>query len=266
MTTPSGNAKVRKGKGSAPSITERNDTTIRGTHWSITINNPTEEDLDAWKNMTIHHWVKEVKGQLERGANGTPHIQGYLRTAQVRLSQIKAILPRAHIEQAKNVTALVKYVSKEDTRVASIEATKVATPQIVQTYLSDYVINEILTQGEQFVEYKRVYDPEERKLVWKPEPQVDYDRTELGHVVAIIKLNHAYLLANANSIVDKVVRQMITQGYFMVEFIMSNNQVRTAYKHYLPEIIIRNATQTSESQQEEANHPEANAQDSQEVD
>lgn len=252
--------KVRKMKHSAPSITEQSGTTARASAWSITINNPTQEDVDAWKNMTIHPWVREVQGQLEQGANGTPHIQGLLRTVQVRFSQIKTALPRAHIEVARNVTALAKYVSKEDTRVASIEATRVATPHSVQTYLTNYVIDYVLTQAEVFVEYQRSYDIDERKLVWKPVALDGYDRHNIAHRVSVINSNHAYLLANANNIVDRVVRQMITEGYFMVEFIMSNNQVRTAYKHYLPEIIIRNVTQTP-SIEEASNEEEGGQED-----
>lgn len=88
----------------------------RGSWWSITINNPTQTDRDALKSPPS--FVKLVKYQDEVGDEGTPHIQGCVNTAQVRFSQVKAWLERAHIEVARDKNALLKYVEKEDTAVA----------------------------------------------------------------------------------------------------------------------------------------------------
>lgn len=91
--------------------------TERATCWSITINNPEEAEYvrplpGGWKLI----------GQLERGAEGTLHYQGMLKTSQVRFSAVKKEFPRAHIEIARDKAALAKYVSKEETRVASVES------------------------------------------------------------------------------------------------------------------------------------------------
>jgi len=88
----------------------------RATCWSITINNPTEEDMrprlpSGWK----------LQGQIEEGEEGTEHFQGMLNTPQSRFSAIKAVFPRAHIEIARDKKALQAYVHKEDTRVRTIE-------------------------------------------------------------------------------------------------------------------------------------------------
>lgn len=88
----------------------------RATCWSITINNPTEEDLNVdlpagWK----------LTGQLEKGEQGTEHYQGMLTTPQVRFSAVKKVIRRGHIEAAKNRKALEKYVHKEDTRVGTVQ-------------------------------------------------------------------------------------------------------------------------------------------------
>ena len=84
----------------------------RATCWSITINNPTPEDVlckvSGWK----------LTGQHEIGQEGTPHFQGMLKTPQVRFTAVKKEFPRAHIEVAKSPAALQKYVHKEETRVA----------------------------------------------------------------------------------------------------------------------------------------------------
>jgi len=85
---------------------------MRATCWSITINNPTPDDLlcpsAGWS----------LQGQHEVGEEGTPHFQGMLRTPQVRFSAVKKAFPRAHIEIARDEIALEIYVHKEETRVA----------------------------------------------------------------------------------------------------------------------------------------------------
>lgn len=90
-------------------------TSVRATWWSITINNPTQDDFKALADPPT--WVKRVKYQQEVGGDGTPHIQGAVNTAQVRFSAIKEWLPRAHIEVAKDKKALLKYVEKAETAV-----------------------------------------------------------------------------------------------------------------------------------------------------
>ena len=88
-------------------------TTDKSCCWSITINNPTPDDLvftpkPGWR----------LQGQMEKGKEGTLHYQGMLTTPHIRFSAVKKEFPRAHIEVARDKKALAKYVSKEDTRVA----------------------------------------------------------------------------------------------------------------------------------------------------
>jgi len=92
--------------------------TDRGTCWSITINNPTAADL----NVVFPNNKWRLMGQMEMGEEGTEHYQGMLETPQVRFSQVKKLLPRAHIELAKNRKALEKYVTKTETRIAEVAA------------------------------------------------------------------------------------------------------------------------------------------------
>lgn len=250
---------------SALSITSGTDTKMRSSHWSITINNPTSEDLDAWRNMKSHHWVKDVQGQLEQGENGTPHIQGYLRTDQVRFSQIKKILPRAHIEVAKNPTALVNYVTKEETRVATIAHTKVASPHTVQTYLYDIVMTDLIQNDFPILwNYPIVVEKYETpKRVWTPE-QMEWDDlhgdTSIERTVYLLKMNELYIRASSDKFIDTAVSRIIEDGYYGIEFAIANNQVRNGYKKYLCSILIRHAScpppeppSTSSPQGEEAN-------------
>lgn len=92
----------------------------RSSCWSLTINNPEVDDYQAIEEARSRGW--KVEGQLEKGENGTPHLQLMLRTPQVRFAAVKKAFPRAHIEIAKSPVALAKYVSKEETRVAQLPA------------------------------------------------------------------------------------------------------------------------------------------------
>lgn len=241
--------------GGSPSITG----TTRGNAWSITINNPTEDDQLSWRNAASLPWVKEVKGQLEKGENGTLHVQGFLRTDQVRFSQVKKAFPRAHIEVARNVNALARYVSKEETRVATIDHTLVATPLKVQTSLTEVVLEHLTHKGQPCLLLKTIENPGEKNqtIVWKKQisdwetihPNThmeDYADTDTDRSVALMEKNEEFIQSNADMLVDKVVNKLIRSGYYTVEFVMSNNQVRGAYKRYLTSICIRNVRQSQE--------------------
>jgi len=92
---------------------------IRGTNWSVTINNPTPADLDfGW---IAEHAGWSIEGQMEIGKEGTPHYQGLLRTPnKPSFSTVHKLLPRAHLETARNVKHLEAYVHKDETRVSEV--------------------------------------------------------------------------------------------------------------------------------------------------
>lgn len=230
---------VPKEGGERLSIT-LSDTKQRSRVWSITINNPSSQEIEDWKNATALHWVVEAKGQLEMGTEGTLHIQGYLKTQPVRFSQVKKAFPRAHIEVAKNPTALAQYVSKAETRVAPLEQTNnVVTPQRIQTSLTEYIIEEVLTRKGEPLQYSL------NKKTWSSEV-IDIENfysADPDSRIKLIEKNEQYLEANSETIIDKVVNKLIREGFMTVEFIMSNNQVRTAYKKYFASICIRNVRQ-----------------------
>jgi hypothetical protein len=102
---------------------------VRGTCWSITINNPVASDEEAISSARQRSgW--SVEGQLEQGENGTPHYQLMVKTPQVRFSAVKKQFPRAHIQLARNVEALANYVKKDDTRIASLPETSAQYPSL----------------------------------------------------------------------------------------------------------------------------------------
>jgi len=87
-----------------------------GRNWLFTINNPRPSDIpNPWPT-----WVKLCVYQMERGQEGTEHLQGYLETKHsIHLNQIKGVMPRAHLEKRRGTRreALI-YVTKEETRIS----------------------------------------------------------------------------------------------------------------------------------------------------
>lgn len=115
----------------------------RGSKWSVTCN------LLNIKRETVEHCISAARqqgwtvlGQIEKGENGTEHYQLAVATPQVRFGAIKKIFPTAHIEPAKNWTALLKYVHKDETRIEKIIENKFVTFQMVRDKFFDHLVEE----------------------------------------------------------------------------------------------------------------------------
>lgn len=151
-----------------------------------------------------------MKGEQEE----TPHLQGMVKTLSVRFAQLKKALPRAHIEKARNEVALAKYVAKEETRVSALPKVKVAT----QIEVQQYALTVALGYCNRWCNY--------------PDPLTINDDELLSRCGPQIK-------ESWEPILDEAVNLLIYQGYYGVEFVVSNPQVRTAFKKYLPAILYR---------------------------
>lgn len=174
--------------------------TARATSWSITINNPTEEDVLC----AVSGW--KLEGQYEVGAEGTRHYQGLLKTPQVRFSAVKKAFPRAHIEVARNVAALQKYVHKDDTRVGFAE-----------------------TQINMFTAQKLIAD------AWDNEEWTEF-HTDMNRA-----RRHDSIGSMALEYVDQLVEEKIAAGYRCLEFIAINPMWRSSWKKFYAAIITRHA-------------------------
>lgn len=122
------------------------DKTSRATHWSLTINNPTDADEECLQLARQRGW--KIDGQRERGQEGTEHLQLHVQTPQVRFSAVKKMFPRAHIEVARNPSALAQYVVKDDTRVGELVSKQEAYPS--QAKFFDLIWVEILATPEAY--------------------------------------------------------------------------------------------------------------------
>ncbi|AJD07522.1 replication-associated protein [Sewage-associated circular DNA virus-15] len=177
------------------------DTSQRATCWSITINNPLPSDIPTAEALPAK-WV--LQGQLEEGKEGTVHYQGMLTTPQCRFSQVKKVLPRAHIEVAKNRTALEKYVHKEDTRLVEVPTVSSSLPT-----LFDY----------QFTVAGRWVSTEFDKYI------DDFKDKDIGDVALLY--------------VDSLVEKDIINGMRGIEFIAINPMWRSSWKRFWRGIILR---------------------------
>lgn len=196
----------------------------RATCWSITINNPTEEDINpdlpaGWK----------LSGQLEKGAEGTEHYQGMLTTPQTRFSAVKKVLKRAHIEIAKNRKALEKYVHKDDTRIGEVADKQSDIPTVFQYQT---IIAELWDNDE----YNEMVESPANRLTHQNELAMRY--------------------------VDRLVARDIEENSRRgAEFIGINPMWRSSWKLFWRSIIVRHASQkqakhqASGTENEEASTP-----------
>lgn len=122
--------------------------TERATCWSVTINNPTSYDEDCITEARSKGW--SVEGQKEQGKEGTEHYQLMVRTPQVRFSALKKAFPRAHIQVARNPTALKQYVHKEDTKVSDLSDTPFISPTKLMDMFGEWVLAEYRTYADNY--------------------------------------------------------------------------------------------------------------------
>ena len=89
-------------------------------NWCFTINNPTDEEWPVKISTEQFPNLKILVAQLEKGEEGTRHVQGYLECkTPCRLKALKRILPRAHLERRRGSRRqAVEYVIKEETRLS----------------------------------------------------------------------------------------------------------------------------------------------------
>lgn len=176
----------------------------RASCWSITINNPTDDELKC------HTPGWTLQGQFEQGdETGTRHFQGMLKTPQVRFAAVKRVFPRAHIEVSRNPKALEQYVHKSETRVGEYAGSAVPNMfQFQDTIASDWDPDEF-TRRTSDDTYCRTYG---------------YDINEMALVY-----------------VDELVAKRVAEGGRGLEFIGINPMWRSSWKKFWRSIITRHA-------------------------
>jgi len=197
----------------------------RASNWSVTINNPIAADEENINLARQKGW--NVEGQLEKGANGTPHYQLAVRTPQVRFTAVRKAFPRAHVEVARNVTALLKYVHKDETKEGELREQSDKYPSLSKLW--DLVANYWLSSSV-------------------PPTAADDLLDETLYPSGLYSLTYF----------DRAIRDLICKGYH-VETMGVNPQMRSAWKLYARQLVFRsyvdNVRQTDENAVEVVNIP-----------
>lgn len=90
----------------------------RSRNWLCTLNNPTEDPEGYLKLWHTQAKATYVCGQLEKGQEGTPHIQFFLNFGQPkRLAALKKHCKKAHFEIVKVNNGAHDYCMKEESRL-----------------------------------------------------------------------------------------------------------------------------------------------------
>jgi len=95
------------------------NTSPQGVMWICTLNNPDptflSEYLEKWHTIGKALFVT---GQLERGAEGTPHLQYFLHFGQkCRISALKKHCTKSHFTLVRKDNGAPEYCNKEETRI-----------------------------------------------------------------------------------------------------------------------------------------------------
>lgn len=206
------------------------DTNVKGSAWSITINNPTPSDHEAIELLKTMKWFRKWEGQIEQGENGTPHIQAALHTEYIRFAAVKKVLRRAHIERARRTEDLVAYVHKPGSRVAELPTVTRTSPADVEKRCYQAVITHLQNESKG----SSAYDEE-------------YLRNVLIGSEENVSLLEAFRRIDAMTLFDGEVSKLIAEGG-QLEMWASNPLVRSAFKKYFQAIIIRNARSYSQGE------------------
>ena len=183
------------------------DTKQKSTYWSVTINNPTNDDEENIQQARQRRW--KVDGQLEQGEQGTRHYQLIVHTPDCpRFSMLKKAFPRAHIEPAKNPKALQNYVQKEETRIGELPETNEMYPSLSKLW---DLIYDMYQDDFYYNEYGLDFREARVKREWTDYPYLPFDRA---------------------------INELIKEGYH-VETIAINPQTRAAWVKYWPAIMVR---------------------------
>lgn len=193
----------------------------RGTCWSITLNNPTEEEIKDGNLLIQLPAGWSCQGQMELGENGTPHYQAMLKTPQTRFAAVKKVFARAHIELAKNRKALEKYVHKPETRIGEV----------------NNAVSNIPTLFEYQHKIAARWDDDEWNLFVNNARETTGDENKKMDEIAL-----AY--------VDYLVGQDIENGICGIEYIAINPMWRSAWKKFYRQLVARERTAQIKSQLE----------------
>lgn len=104
---------------------------VLATYWSMTINNPDENDYLLVRNPN-EKYVRQLVWTPEEGENGTPHIQAWIRLQRNNsMAFVKKLWPRGHfryITKDDYNENTQQYAQKEDATTAGVHTISINDP------------------------------------------------------------------------------------------------------------------------------------------
>lgn len=164
--------------------------------WLITWNNYTDEDIEYFKKL-METKASKYRWQKEKGANGTPHIQGAILWKSARsFSAVKKDLPKCHIEFSKNWLAIKNYCKKSDT--AEGEYGESESEQRFKFTIEDPLSKMELYQWQKDIINIIDSPREERNIYWYWDEDGCKGKTSLARHLCIHRKNVLYLCGKAS--------------------------------------------------------------------
>lgn len=199
----------------------------RASCWSVTINNPTKADYEEIDSARQRGW--KVDGQVEKGAEGTYHLQLMVRTPQVRFAAVKKMFSRAHIEPARNVAALANYVGKEETRAAALPTGSNRYPSLSKFW---ELVAIQMNHG------RSGWTDDDKEAFYHPDLMHPDDGYLPNRVYFFDPHLDKMYASDPLRFFDAIVEYLIGQGYY-VEAHAANPAVRSSYKKWWRSILYR---------------------------
>ncbi len=147
----------------------------RTRKWAYTINNPSKEIIDEWRGGVFTVSARHHVAQLESGAAGTPHIQGFVNWKNPKtFSATKTLLRQAHLERARGtLDDNYKYCTKPDGRLDGPWQHGFPVPRVLPSGLHPWQ-----TRATELV----TAVPNDRTIFWLWEPEGGVGKSVLQHI------------------------------------------------------------------------------------
>lgn len=161
---------------------------ITTAFWSMTINNYDETDLALVRNG-YPDYCREIVHTTEVGAEGTPHIQAWVKLQrQQRLSFVKKLFPRGHFKPLTSddyIHNTKAYAQKKDETTAGLSVHKFNDPmntiesvmkKVIRRMYEDYAEVEDIDVAQRYVQkqmvkedykYAKIFVSSTYKLMWR---------------------------------------------------------------------------------------------------
>lgn len=190
----------------------------RVRNWFITLNNPTEEEKEFW-NSTIPQLVSNFAWQVEKGEEGTVHIQGVLGFSDGKsFSAVKKLLgDRYHLEPVKALKQAVVYCHKEEGRVEEGK-----TSQGWRKYLEEKKKTELVDYWEErgivakpwqtFLFELVKLEPEERRIYWFWEETGNSGKSTWARKCILDNKEEALIVSGKGSDIFSAYKGMLDEG------------------------------------------------------